>query len=491
MPPEQSKLLRALLTKDKQKKDRKVLHPQAKELIVNVVNFMKQEASGEFIIPARKVQCRAAVATGFSERTVRRVVKESKSLPVVENSSGEGTSVSFPPKKAPNRPKPKTGLDELTRSTVRKIIHRIYVNEKTVPTIKKIHQKLIQEIGFKGGSRSAHKIVKELGFFWKKTKSKSFVLIEKHEIRLKRIEYLRDIIKYRREGRPIIYLGDTAILSSLSSHEKTKAVGERLVLMHAGGEGGFVPNALMILQTAKPTGDYHQELSDKYQAWVKKTLIPSLPPRTVVVIDHAAYTNIQTEKIPTLDCNAEQMKQWLRSKNISFNEDMLRPELHQIIKRHAPKYRKQKGIIEQMLTERGHSVLRLPPDHPDLNPIDLMWADVKQFVADRNTTFRLDDVRMLCQQRLSEVGSEVWMMRCNHVRSVEQQYLESEGIVDHEVEKVMAKPPINNNKDNNTFKIRPEENHTEEHDEHDNIHFVRHFMGGLLGLEDDYKMFNE
>lgn len=488
MPQEESKL-RALLGKDKQKKDRKVLNPQAKELIINVVNFMKHEANGEFVIPARKVQCRAAVATGFSERTVRRVVKESKSLPMIENSSGEGGSIVFPPKKIPSRPKPKTGLDELTRSTVRKIIHRIYVNEKTVPTIKKIHQKLIQEIGFKGSSRSAHKIIKELGFYWKKTKSKSYVLIEKHEIRLKRIEYLRNITKYRREGRPIIYIGNTSILSSLSNHEKVKTIGERIVLMHAGGERGFVPNALTILQTAKPTGDYHQELSDHYHLWVRNTLLPSFPPRTVLVIDTTAYQNMQGERVPTLDSNAEQMKQWLHSKNINFSEDMLRPELHQIIKRHASKFRRQKSIIEQMLTEKGHSVLKLPPDHPDLNPIDLMWADVKHYVADRNTTFKVHDVKILCQERLSEMGPEAWLMRCNHVVNAEQQYLDTEHIVDLEVEKVMAKLPVN--KEINTINRRTEEIHTENVEEqHDNISFVRHFMGGFLGLE-DYKMYNE
>jgi len=222
---------RSAETKDKCKKDRKVLHPQAKELILNVVNFMKQESNGTFAVPPRKVQCRVALATGFSERTVRRVVKESKSLSSSENANGDGSSVSFPPKKAPNRPKPKTGLDILTQCLVRKIIHKIYVNEKTVPTIKKIHQKLVEEIGFKGGSRSAHKIVKELGFYWKKTKAKTFVLLEKNEIRLKRIEYLREIARYKHEGRTIVYVGD-AIIGNL----KNGAANVTAVV--AGGENG-------------------------------------------------------------------------------------------------------------------------------------------------------------------------------------------------------------------------------------------------------------
>lgn len=473
---------------EKSKRDRKVLNPQTKELIINVVNFMKTEANGEFVVPARKVQRRTAMATGFSERTVRRIVKESKSLKGVDNLNGDDRAVTFPPRKVANRPKPKTGLDQLTKSIVRKIVHGIYVNEKTVPTIKKIHQKLVQEIDFKGSSRSAHKIVKELGFLWKKAKSKKFVLVEKHDIRLRRIQYLRNIMQYRREGRPIIYIGDTSVLSTLSSHEVTKTLGERIVLMHAGGENGFVPNALTILQTTKATGDYHQELSDHFHLWVRNILLPSFPPKTVLVINSTTYQNIQSQRIPNLDSNAEQMKQWLHFNNINFNENMLRPELHQIIKKHVSKFRKQKSIIEQLLTERGHSLLKLPSDHPDLNPIDLMWADVKNYVANRNTTFQVSSIKLLCQEYLRELEPETWLMRCDLVKNFEQQYLKSESTIDSEVEKAMTKHPLS--RDGSPAKNVPDLINSETIDpEPENINYVKHVMTGLLGFE-EYRVFS-
>jgi hypothetical protein len=37
----------------------------------------------------------------------------------------------------------------------------------------------------------------------------------------------------------------------------------------------------------------------------------------------------------------------------------------------------------------GHEVLRTPVSHCELNPIELIWAQVKGFVAENNTTFRL------------------------------------------------------------------------------------------------------
>jgi len=61
---------------------------------------------------------------------------------------------------------------------------------------------------------------------------------------------------------------------------------------------------------------------------------------------------------------------------------------------------------------------------------------------------------------------------------VEQQYLASEGIVDAEVERVLAA-----SKDTNIVR------EDDFDDPQDNINFVRHFMGGLLGL-DEHKVYS-
>ena len=40
----------------------------------------------------------------------------------------------------------------------------------------------------------------------------------------------------------------------------------------------------------------------------------------------------------------------------------------------------------------GHEVLRLPPYHCELDAIELVWADIKNFVAKENTTRNLETV---------------------------------------------------------------------------------------------------
>lgn len=84
--------------------------------------------------------------------------------------------------------------------------------------------------------------------------------MESHEIRLRRIDFLENIVKYRTEGWNIVYTNETYIHSS---HVQSKgwyditgkclkqsiSKGKRLVIVHAGGEKGFIPNALLIFRS--------------------------------------------------------------------------------------------------------------------------------------------------------------------------------------------------------------------------------------------------
>jgi hypothetical protein len=52
---------------------------------------------------------------------------------------------------------------------------------------------------------------------------------------------------------------------------------------------------------------------------------------------------------------------------------VLKEQLYEIIKAYKLKYKN--FLADEIMTANGHTVLRLPPYHPDLNPIELIWAD--------------------------------------------------------------------------------------------------------------------
>jgi hypothetical protein len=105
-----------------------------------------------------------------------------------------------------------------------------------------------------------------------------------------------------------------------------------------------------------------------------------------------------------------------------FDFSETKPELYEKIKIHKPN--RQVYVIDKLLSEHGHSVLRLPPYHPELNPIELMWALVKNYVAAHNDKF-------------NNVKVEEWKKNSDHVTKIEDDYLQREHIVDEDQELII------------------------------------------------------
>ena len=63
----------------------------------------------------------------------------------------------------------------------------------------------------------------------------------------------------------------------------------------------------------------------------------------------------------------------------------------------------------------GHRVIRLPPYHCELNPLELIWAQVKRYAAMHNTSFKISNLDTLCQEAVANVSVEDWVKACGHV----------------------------------------------------------------------------
>jgi len=54
-----------------------------------------------------------------------------------------------------------------------------------------------------------------------------------------------------------------------------------------------------------------------------------------------------------------------------------------------------------------HEVIQLPPYHCQYNPIELIWAQVKNKVATKNNTFKLVDIKKLTHEALDSITQHV------------------------------------------------------------------------------------
>ncbi|CAH1997743.1 unnamed protein product [Acanthoscelides obtectus] len=114
--------------------------------------------------------------------------------------------------------------------------------------------------------------MRDMGFRWRKTKNNRKILMEKPYIQALRRSFLRNIKHYREENRPIIYMDETYIHSShthaknwgdntIEGFHKPVSKGPRLIIVHAGGEMGFINNACLQFKSGTKSGDYHSEMN--------------------------------------------------------------------------------------------------------------------------------------------------------------------------------------------------------------------------------------
>lgn len=419
----------------------KKVHSQAREIVSNVYRFMKEEAvRGAVTIPLQKARERTAAATGVSEREVTRINSEFQKLLVSEDE----VKIFKTPDKNRKRCKTATNLDDFDKCVVRRTVHNFHIDEHRLPSVQSLSTVLKEKINLQGSESSLRRILKELGFRWRKVQNNRKLLIEKSDIREKRISYLRSLKHYRSQNRPIIYLDESYILSTHVSSKTWSdgsnngmhvpiSKGERLVIIHAGGEKGFVPNAFTCWKASSHSGDYHDNVNvDMFMKWITEKVLPNLEPRTVLVIDNAPYHNAQLEKPPTSKSKKQIMKDWLIKHNIPFGEDMFVPELYKLVQVH--KHNFTLYVLDETVRKEGHDILRLPPYHPDLNPIELIWAEVKGFVAKRNSSCTIAQAQDLCEQKFALIGADEWAAKCQHVKKIEEEYAAAEPLIDNLVE---------------------------------------------------------
>ena len=122
------------------------------------------------------------------------------------------------------------------------------------------------------------------------------------------------------------------------------------------------------------------------------------------------------------------MQTFLKEKNIHFEDSWIKPELMGVIQSVKHKYEGYR--IDSIVQKAGHTVLRLPPYHCKLNPIELVWSQVKGYVARNKTNFKLETVEKLLQEGIAEVTPEKCERCVRHVMGEEKKLWDLDFIVD-------------------------------------------------------------
>jgi hypothetical protein len=181
--------------------------------------------------------------------------------------------------------------------------------------------------------------------------------------------------------------------------------GERLVLLTAiGKDYGIFGDlesleTLMLFQAKKGTGDYHDNMdSDMFCRWLELQLFPVLRRQgiqAILVMDNASYHGVPAPgsiNIKSMTKKSD-VTEHLDRYNVPYRAgraphgdtlEQLKEILKAWLKENAAAHNLLVGVtrVEALCKKHGHfKPLMTPPYHPELQPIEKLWRDVKMFVA--------------------------------------------------------------------------------------------------------------
>lgn len=230
---------------------------------------------------------------------------------------------------------------------------------------------------------------------------------------------------------------DEAIKPTSTSADTDKASEDpisnisRLNVVVAVGEDLYSPNSLLIYE-AKPkaTGSYKTS-SKTYERWLNDKLLPKLQPKSVIVVDMDSTHNKETNCVPSWYTSTKAaMEAWLTKNNISFVSEMCRAELYQLIRMNKKDHVKE-YLLDKVLQENGHVVLRRLSNHQDLNPLEAIWSKVQANISPKLVNnFNTKSIRGVLNEAIKEMVKKHWVDESAKVKEREEKYMEFEYIMD-------------------------------------------------------------
>ncbi len=408
----------------------KPLYPEEKKLLVSVKHYFDRNKA-EFGSSESAAQM-TADALSISLTTVNRVMvsyhKDPDSINTLPQERG--------------RPSYSVGAShqEAVRSYIRKA--NIEGHHITLELIRSFLQEISPNESFHISTLA--RTLDRWGFeFGKGTRTQH--LKEKDYIIAARQRYLRKMRSNRASSdnksiRPEVYLDESYVNKNHSNDfiwysseedswiQKPTGKGERLIIIDAITKDGWVPDAKVVFKSTRKTGDYHGQMNGElFYKWFVDKLLANIPSNSIIIMDNATYHNILTDdSAPTPACSKERIRTWLETNKIPCKDDCLKVELIEILKKIAPEPTYEIDVIAR---KQGHEVVRTPPYHPELQPIEICWGILKNEVA-RNCDFTINNLKLQLENAFEKVTANTCQKIIKKIRTVEDTFWEDDAKLD-------------------------------------------------------------
>jgi len=397
--------------------------PAMRKMVVNVKHFFDYCKSNPTTLeqPASRL---AASALDISESTVKVIManfnKKGDDGLCWSNFNGRG--------------RPSYALEHGIEPLVRQFIRHANKNgeQVNIEIIRKfLREKLYCDVAYTTLWRTLLRWGFECG-----SGIRSAQLKESERIIIQRRQYLRHKLANRSTDgnthRPEVYLDESYINKNHSSDNtwyfkedgiilgKPTGKGDRLIIVNAITKDGWVPDTKLVFKASKKVGDYHANMNwGNFSEWFQEKLLKNIPDNSLIIMDNSPYHNVLVEKaFPKKSHSVKRLREWLSHNDIPWTKDMLKEELYELCSRFSPK---PEFLIDSIACKHGHSILRTPPYHPELQPIEICWAVVKNHVALHND-FTMKKVWMLLEEGFKKITAETCQEFIKKIRQQEDDF---------------------------------------------------------------------
>ena len=375
------------------------------------------------ISPKKSSTKRTADAVGIGEATVKRIM----------------ASYNKDPKSLDNcikmRGRPPHLVGETNQELVRDYVRTANKNGEyiTLNDIKEILKKNTLDESFHIATLA--RTLNRWGYeFGKGTRSQH--LKEKDYVIAARQRYLRAMRENRNKAGAIIrdeiYLDESYVNKNHSNDyiwysgedgpwvQKPTGKGDRLIIMNAISNDGWIPGAKLVFKSTRKTGDYHGQMNwELFRKWFVEMLLPNIPKNSIIIMDNASYHNRLSESSPPTFLSAKsKIIEWMDENKITDKKDLLKAELVEILNKTAPSPIFE---IDEIAEKHGHKILRTPPYHPELQPIEICWGVVKNHVA-RNCDFSMKNLTEQLDAGFRKVTKSTCVKIIKKIRKVENKF---------------------------------------------------------------------
>ena len=404
----------------------KELSPEFCEIVVKLKKHYDDERKGGPFVSTKNSSGRVAGGLDISPVTVRRLMAG-------YNRAGEKVAV-LPKKRRGRQPRQPVVVCPNAQTAIRKYIRDQNLKGQRV-SLERVRAYISEESELEIPKTTLWRALSRWGFTYGQGRRRDSLKEQDYVIRARRT-YLRAIRNNRNQDgstkRPEVYLDETYINKNHSSHftwyldedgpwvNKPSGVGPRLIVVHAISRNGLTDGAELVFEAKKRTGDYHGKMNWKnFSKWFSEQLLPNIPTNSIIVMDNARYHNVLVaNKFPSSTPTKEELQLWLTHNGHSWCSDLLKSKLAELCRKYAPvpEFR-----VDRLAFEAGHTILRTPQYHPELQPIETCWAVVKNYMAD-NCDYTMRGLRERLPQGFSKITASCCAGIIKDVRKQEDAY---------------------------------------------------------------------